>query len=311
MKKIKGAFLLISLTSFLFLNLFNETYAAVSIELSDSVGADDFNVTNSSQEVLVFMQSDGKLAIGTTTPSATLHVVGPSTLSSAALKVNGTATVTGGNFGIGTTAPSSPLHVVGTTIVTDGNFGIGTTTPSSPLHVVGTATVAGGNFGIGTTTPSSSLHVVGTATVSTLQITGGSDLAEPFDIGGFHSASPGMVVCIDPQQTGKLFVSDKAYDSKVAGIISGAKGIKSGLTMMQKGSLADGALPVALTGRVYCMADASNGEIQPGDLLTTSNTMGHSMKVTDYTRAQGAIIGKAMSHLKQGKGMVLVLVSLQ
>jgi hypothetical protein len=35
------------------------------------------------------------------------------------------------------------------------------------------------------------------------------------------------------------------------------------------------------------------------------------MKVTDHARAQGAIIGKAMSSLKEGKGMVLVLVSLQ
>jgi hypothetical protein len=35
------------------------------------------------------------------------------------------------------------------------------------------------------------------------------------------------------------------------------------------------------------------------------------MKVTDHDRARGAIIGKAMSSLEKGKGMVLVLVSLQ
>jgi hypothetical protein len=35
------------------------------------------------------------------------------------------------------------------------------------------------------------------------------------------------------------------------------------------------------------------------------------MKVTDHAQAQGAIIGKAMSALKEGKGMVLVLVTLQ
>ena len=35
------------------------------------------------------------------------------------------------------------------------------------------------------------------------------------------------------------------------------------------------------------------------------------MKATDHARAQGAIIGKAMSTLREGKGMVLVLVSLQ
>ena len=35
------------------------------------------------------------------------------------------------------------------------------------------------------------------------------------------------------------------------------------------------------------------------------------MKVTEHGRAQGAVIGKAMTGLKSGKGQVLVLVSLQ
>ncbi len=35
------------------------------------------------------------------------------------------------------------------------------------------------------------------------------------------------------------------------------------------------------------------------------------MKVTDWTRAQGAIPGKAMSNLTEGKGLVLALVTLQ
>jgi hypothetical protein len=35
------------------------------------------------------------------------------------------------------------------------------------------------------------------------------------------------------------------------------------------------------------------------------------MKVTDHTKAQGAIIGKAMSSLSKGTGKVLVLVTLQ
>ena len=68
---------------------------------------------------------------------------------------------------------------------------------------------------------------------------------------------------------------------------------------------------VALSGRVYALADASGGAIEPGDLLTTSETPGHCMKATDHAKAQGAIIGKAMSSLNDGKGMVLVLVSLQ
>ena len=72
-----------------------------------------------------------------------------------------------------------------------------------------------------------------------------------------------------------------------------------------------GASPVALTGRVYCWTDASAGSVRPGDLLTTSDIPGHAMKVSDYRRAQGAILGKAMSSLESGKGLVLVLVTLQ
>jgi hypothetical protein len=108
-----------------------------------------------------------------------------------------------------------------------------------------------------------------------------------------------------------LKLSDKAYDRCVAGIISGAGGINPGMIMGQSGSLADGEFPVALTGRVYCWADASSGPIRPGDLLTSSDLPGHAMKVVDYTRAQGAVIGKAMSALDEGQGLVLVLVSLQ
>jgi hypothetical protein len=120
-----------------------------------------------------------------------------------------------------------------------------------------------------------------------------------------------MVVCIDPEHPGKLIVSTKAYDRTVAGIISGAGGIKPGMLMGQSDSASDGWYPVALVGRVYVWADASYGSIEPGDLLTTSDTPGHAMKVTDYERAKGAIIGKAMSSLEEGRGLILVLVSLQ
>jgi hypothetical protein len=120
-----------------------------------------------------------------------------------------------------------------------------------------------------------------------------------------------MVVTIDPKNPGHLVVSSQAYNRRVAGIISGAGGIQPGMVMSQLGSLADGEHPVALTGRVYARADASNGSIEPGDLLTTSDLRGHAMKVTDPARAQGATIGKAMTGLKEGQGLILILVTLQ
>ncbi len=155
------------------------------------------------------------------------------------------------------------------------------------------------------------LDVGGTTRTKVLEITGGGDLAEPFDVTRSERIKPGMVVVIDPEQPGRLRIADRAYDRTVAGCVSGAKGIHPGLTMRQEGTVVDGSLPVSLSGRVYCRVDASYGEVLPGDLLTTSETPGHAMKVTDYARAQGAVLGKAMTALKRGTGMVLILVALQ
>jgi hypothetical protein len=173
---------------------------------------------------------------------------------------------------------------------------------------------AGGNVGIGTTSPTTKLDVAGEVKMTVANITGGSDLAEKFEVkaAGGVEAAPGMVVCIDPERPGQLVVSSRAYDRTVAGIISGAGGLNPGMMMGQQKSAADGAHPVALTGRVYCWVDAGATGIVPGDLLTTSEAPGHAMKVADHAQAMGAIIGKAMTPLAAGeKGLVMVLVSLQ
>jgi hypothetical protein len=160
----------------------------------------------------------------------------------------------------------------------------------------------------------------GTTITKVLQIQGGADVSEQFDVGASEQASgratrdhiePGMVVSIDPARPGKLLVSRTAYDRRAVGVISGAGGVQPGLMLGQEGSVAAGAHPVALSGRVYCWADASHGAIRPGDLLTTSSTPGHAMKVINHAKAQSAVIGKAMTGLTRGKGLVLVLVSLQ
>jgi len=46
-----------------------------------------------------------------------------------------------------------------------------------------------------------------------------------------------------------------------------------------------------------------------GDLLTTSATQGHAMRVSDRSRALGAIIGKALAALDAGSGLIPILVS--
>jgi len=136
----------------------------------------------------------------------------------------------------------------------------------------------------------------------------GLDYAEGFDVSDESEITPGTVLVIDPESAGELAISTAAYDHKVAGIVAGANGLGSAVRL----GAGQFDFDVALAGRVYCNVDASYGAVQPGDLLTTSPTPGHAMKVTDREQAQGAILGKAMQPLRQGeKGQILVLVTLQ
>lgn len=151
--------------------------------------------------------------------------------------------------------------------------------------------------------------VNGLLTTRVLTITGGADIAEPFQMSS-AGISKGSVVVIDEENPGHLKLSTQAYDRRVAGIVSGANGVKPGISLHQEGLL-EGGENVALSGRVYVQADASIDVIRPGDLLTTSDTPGHAMKVSDRDRSQGSILGKAMTGLREGRGMVLVLVTLQ
>jgi hypothetical protein len=155
----------------------------------------------------------------------------------------------------------------------------------------------------------------GVTNVRTLKIHGGADLSESFDVtppAPEFAVEPGTIVAIDPVDPGKLVVSEGAYNRTVAGVVAGAGGIQPGMLLRQEGvAEADGEHPVALTGRVYAKADTTNGPIRPGDLLTTSDRPGHAMKASDWQRSQGAVLGKAMSNLDQDTGLVLVLVGLQ
>lgn len=239
-----------------------------------------------------------------------------------------------GDVGIGNDSPAARLHVSGgpawtaqtwTRSVALGNasaieFGQGTTAPHWGMGATEGAFYLWKTAADDTSAPADYRLIItssGQVQVHSLEIIGGADLAEPFHVNsvdgaaGIYEIEPGTVVCVDSDCAGELRQSQRAYDRTVAGVISGAGGVTPGMTLRHAGTAADGKYPVALTGRVYCKVDAdAGGPICAGDLLTTSDTPGHAMKA-DPARAPGAVIGKAMSGLQSGKGLVLVLVSLQ
>ena len=153
------------------------------------------------------------------------------------------------------------------------------------------------------------VHVLSKSTGAiVLEMGEGLDYAEGFEVSDRIRIIPGTVLVIDPDNPGKLTTSNKPYDTKVAGIVAGAKGLGSGVRL----GTGRFDLDVALAGRVYCNVDGAYGEISLGDLLTTSPTPGYAMVVKDHTKAQGAILGKAMEKLAEGqRGQILVLVTLQ
>lgn len=105
MKKIG---ILLIITS-MFLNTDRKIYAGTNdleAVLKNSDGTSAFEVQDSAAKTLVRMQSDGKVGLGTTTPSVTLDVIG-------------TATVSGG-LNIGTTTSAITMHLSGSGLL---NFG--------------------------------------------------------------------------------------------------------------------------------------------------------------------------------------------
>jgi hypothetical protein len=136
------------------------------------------------------------------------------------------------------------------------------------------------------------------------------DFAEDFDIsaGGLNEIEPGTVMVLN--EKGALEPSHQAYDTKVAGVISGACGLRPGIVLGRQESRSR-RLPIALLGKVYCKVAATRSSIEIGDLLTTSQKKGHAMKADDPYKAFGTVIGKALGSIKEGIGIIPVLVALQ
>jgi hypothetical protein len=135
-----------------------------------------------------------------------------------------------------------------------------------------------------------------------------ADCAEDFEVEEHADIEPGVVLSLSEQ--GPLTLSSVAYDRKVAGVVSGAGGLRPGIVLGRTKN-AINRWPIALSGKVFCKVDARESPIAVGDLLTTSPTPGHAMAARDHGRAFGAVFGKALAPLQSGIGLLPVLVALQ
>lgn len=137
---------------------------------------------------------------------------------------------------------------------------------------------------------------------------GPADLAEAFSATA-PDIAPGTVMVISSEHAGRLAISTRPYDRRVAGVVAGANAYPSAITLA---GLAEkpNKVSVTLSGTVYTRVSAENGPVGPGDLLTTSSRPGVAMRATDLEASRGATIGKAMEELRAEEGLVLVLANL-
>jgi hypothetical protein len=277
----------------------------VSWHIFNESSSDGLSIRNASYSSILFAEQDtGDIGLGTTNPRTDLEIKGTTGVRvttgqlssvygdfrhdySGGLIINSYAN--GGGWADMSLQTNSTTRMF---IESGGNVGIGMGTEAPPKRL----TVRG------------NILVQSSSGANVAEIGEGLDYAEGFNVTVDADIEAGAVLVIDSDNPGKLKVSRSAYDSKVAGIVAGAKGLGSGVRL----GIGQFDYDVALAGRVYCNVDATETAVRAGDLLTTSDMSGYAMKATDYDRARGAILGKAMQELEQGqKGQILVLVTLQ
>jgi hypothetical protein len=198
-------------------------------------------------------------------------------------------------------------------ILADGTVGLGGTQTVGTTSGARMIITAAGNVGIGVS-PTHRLHVAGSGRFTGDLVVDGNIAAKYQDIAEWVPAAeplqPGTVVVLDTSTPNQVMTSRNAYDAKVAGVVSAQPGLILG-------EPAEGAEQIATTGRVRVKVDATKHPIRIGDLLVTSDTPGYAMYSEPLTlggvaiHRPGTIIGKALESLPDGRGEILVLLSMQ
>jgi hypothetical protein len=246
----------------------------------------------------------------------------------------------GGNVGIGTASPSGLLHLLSTSTNGTSFFFQNSDTGGKSWRMLSTGTnntggagifglvnatddpnnfklvvTPAGNVGIGAIPATSNkLHVAGSAKVTGDLTVDGNIAAKYQDVAEWvpasHAIPAGTVVTLDPERSNHVRASTRAYDTRVAGVVSEKPGV-----ILGEGG--EGKVMVATTGRVRVKVDATNAPIRVGDLLVTSDKEGIAMRSQPLDlggtpiHRPGTLIGKALEPLEKGTGEILVLLSLQ
>src|SRR5262249_50044479 len=145
--------------------------------------------------------------------------------------------------------------------------------------------------------PTEKLHVAGNGKVTGNLVVDGNIAAKYQDVAewvpAMRALAPGTVVSLNRTQSNFVEASSKAYDTRVAGVISERPGIALG----ERG---ENKVLVATTGRVRLRVDATHAPIEIGDLLVTGEKEGVAMKSVPVNiggveiHRPGTLIGKAL-----------------
>jgi hypothetical protein len=232
---------------------------------------------------------------------------------------NSAASGFGGGGVRGVTSAANFVFTYGTAGVATANTGsaVGVFGQAlSPQGVAGFfANVAGGDIIVGG---------IGQPAVSVFRVDGhgtvfanggfrpfGADFAESVAVrDGEEHYAPGDLLMIDASGERRLSLSQTPYSTLVAGIYSTQPGVVASQHRVDE-ALPNNEVPLAVIGIVPCKVTAENGPIAAGDLLVTSSIAGRAMKGTDRSRMLGAVVGKALEPLREGTGVIQVLVTLQ